>query len=99
MKYAELRQTTFGQVLVELLEARGLPVSPFAVGQLAEDAALDGWKVINRMADAGAEDAGYLDGLADALGLSESEKIQLAYAYSFEQRIGGVVEPESAATE
>jgi len=29
MKYAELRQTTFGEVLAELLEKRGLEVTPF----------------------------------------------------------------------
>ena len=87
MQHPEMRNTTFGAVLCELLESRGLPVSPFAVGRLSEDAGLDGWKVINRMADAGAEDTGYLDGLANALGLSESEKIELSYAYAFEQRL------------
>jgi hypothetical protein len=86
MKHPEMRQTAFGEVLAELLEARDLPVTPFKVGKLAEDAGLDGWKVINRMADADAEDTGHLGGLADALGLSESEKIQLAFAYTFERR-------------
>jgi hypothetical protein len=85
-EHPEMRGTTFGQVLAELMEAQGLEVSPFKVGKLAEEAGLDGWKLINRMADAGAEDTGYLDGLADALGLSVSEKVQLAFAYRFECR-------------
>jgi hypothetical protein len=57
---------------------------------LAEEAGLDGWKVINRMADAGAEDTGHLGGLAKALNLSEAEKIELAFAYTFERRAGKV---------
>jgi hypothetical protein len=82
----ELKATIFGQVLAELLEERGLEVTPFKVGKLAEEAGLDGWRVINRMADAGAEDTGYLDGLAAALGLSTAEKVRLAFAYAFEHR-------------
>jgi hypothetical protein len=82
----EMRNTVFGQVLTELLESRGLEVSPFAVGKLGEENGVDGWRLINRMAGADEADAGYLDGLADALGLSVSEKIQLAFAYSFERR-------------
>jgi hypothetical protein len=85
-EHPEMRSTAFGEVLAELLEARGLEVSPFAVGKLAEEAELDGWKLINRMADAGAEGTGYLEGLAATLGLSVSEKIQLAFAYTFERR-------------
>jgi hypothetical protein len=38
------------------------------------------------MADAGAEDAGHLDGLAAALDLTRAEMVQLAFAYSFERR-------------
>jgi len=90
MNHPEMRNTVFGQVLAELLQARGLEVSPFAVGKLAEEAGLDGWKLINRMADAGAEDAGHLDGLGKALNLSEAEKIELSCAYTFERRAGEV---------
>jgi hypothetical protein len=85
-EHPELRATIFGQVLAELLEARGLEVSPFKVGKLAEEAGLDGWKVLGRMADAGNEPPGYLDGLATALGLSAAERMELALAYSMEQR-------------
>jgi hypothetical protein len=85
-EHPELRATIFGQVLAELMEARGLEVSPFQVGKLAEEAGLDGWKVLGRMADAGNEPPGYLDGLATALGLSAAERMELALAYSMEQR-------------
>jgi len=86
MDHPEMRNTVFGEVLAGLLEARGWPVTPAKVGLLAEDAGLDGWKVINRMADAAAEYAGPLDGLADALDLAEPEMMELAYAFVFEQR-------------
>ena len=85
MEHPELRATIFGQVLAELLEERGLEVTPFKVGKLAEQSGLDGWKVIGRMADADVEDAGYLDGIAAALELSETEKVRLAVAYAFEE--------------
>jgi hypothetical protein len=90
MEHPEMRNTVFGEVLVELLGERGLEVTPFAVGKLAEQSGLDGWKVINRMADAGAEDPGHLGGLGKVLGLSEAEKIELSCAYTFERRAGEV---------
>jgi hypothetical protein len=86
MEHPEMRNTVFGEVLAELLEARGLEATPFKVGKLAEEAGLDGWKVINRMADADAEHAGSLHGLAQKLDLSEPEKDELAAAYTFERR-------------
>ena len=86
MKYPEMRSTVFGEVLAELMEAREIPVTPFNVGKRAEDAGLDGWKVLDRMADAAAEWPGYLDGLAAALGLSGPERMELAFAYTYEQR-------------
>lgn len=92
-RHPEMRNTVFGEVLAELLEARGLEVTPFKVGKLAEDAGLDGWKVIGRMADEGHEPPGYLDGLVAALDLSEPERIRLAFAYSMEYRWTG---PEGA---
>ncbi len=82
----EMRSTVFGEVLAELLEKREIPVTPFRVGKLAEEAGLDGWKVINRMANAGAEYAGPLDGLAEALDLSETEMMELAEAFTLERR-------------
>jgi hypothetical protein len=85
-QHEEMRNTVFGEVLAELLEERGLEATPFKVGKLAEEAGLDGWKLINRMADAGNEPPGYLDGLAAALELTRTERLQLAFAYSFEHR-------------
>jgi hypothetical protein len=89
-EHPQLRAAVFGEVLAELLEKRGLPVTPAKVGLLAEQSGLDGWKLINRMADAGAEDTGHLGGLANAMDLSEPEKVQLACAYTFERRAGEV---------
>jgi hypothetical protein len=85
-QHEEMRNTVFGEVLAELLEKRGLEVTPFKVGKLAEEAGLDGRRVLGRMADSGAEDAGHLDGLAAALELTRAERLQLAFAYSMEQR-------------
>jgi hypothetical protein len=90
-QHEEMRNTVFGEVLASLLEERGLPVTPAKVGKLAEEAGLDGWKLINRMADAGAEDTGYLDGLAAALELTRAEMVRLAFAYSFERRAEEIV--------
>jgi hypothetical protein len=82
----EMRSTVFGEVFAELLEARGVEVTPAGVGKLAEEAGLDGRKVINRMADADAEYAGPFGGVAEALDLSESEKNELALAFTLERR-------------
>jgi hypothetical protein len=87
MNHPEMRNTVFGEVLAGLLEAREIPVTPFTVGQFAENAGLNGWDVINRMADADSGHVGYLDGLADALNLSGPERLELALAYTFEDRI------------
>jgi hypothetical protein len=86
MNHPEMRNTVFGAVLAELLEARGLPVTPFAVGKIAEQSGLDGWKVLGRMASADADDPGHLDGLAHKLALSTSEMVELAHAYVYERR-------------
>lgn len=87
-EHPEMRNTIFGEVLAELLEKRGLEVTPFKVGKLAEEAGLDGWKIINRMASTAAgNSAGYLNGLAEALDLSGQEMARLALAYSFDERM------------
>jgi hypothetical protein len=85
-QHEEMRATVFGQVLAELLEGRGLPVTPAKVGKLGEQSGLDGWKLINRMADAANKGPRDLGGLAEALGLSEAERDELAFAFAFERR-------------
>jgi hypothetical protein len=86
-----MRNTVFGEVLAEMLEARDIPVTPFTVGKLAEDAGMDGWKVINRMASEEAEYAGPFNGLADALELTEAERAEFACAHAFERRLQDVI--------
>jgi hypothetical protein len=83
-EHPEMRNTEFGRVLAELLEKRGLEVTPFRVGKLSEEAGLDGWAVISRMANPNADYVENLEGLADALELTEPEKMKLALAYTFE---------------
>ena len=86
MEHPELQNTVFGEVFVELLETRGLAATPFEIGLLAENAGLDGWKVLDRMAGAGTGYAGPLDGLASALDLTRPERKDLAHAFTFEER-------------
>ena len=93
MDHPEMRNTVFGENLAEQLEVRGLEVTPFKVGKLAEDAGMNGWRVINRMANEGAEYAGPLDGFVLALDLSRSEMMDLAHAFTFEER--RVAEPHA----
>ncbi|MDP9481325.1 MAG: hypothetical protein M3R38_37620 [Actinomycetota bacterium] len=94
MDHPQLTNTVFGEVFAELLEARSLPVTPFKIGLLAENAGLDGWKVLDRMAAAGTPYAGPLDGLAVALDLSRSEMLDLAHAFTFEERRKAECVPE-----
>jgi hypothetical protein len=46
MEHPEMGNTAFGEVLAELLEKRGVEVTPFKVGKLAEDAALEAVGII-----------------------------------------------------
>lgn len=85
-KHPQMSNTVFGEVLAEQLEKRDLEVTPFKVGKLSEEAGMDGWAVISRMANDRKEDVGLLTGLAEKLDLSEPEKMELAVAYIFEER-------------
>jgi hypothetical protein len=96
MEHPEMKNTVFGEALCGLLEDRGLEVTPFAVGQLAEAAGQDGWAVINRMASPGAGYAGYLNGIAAALNLSAAEMMELGLAYTFEVRGHHPASPRAA---
>ncbi len=86
MDYPEMRNTVFGEVLGEFLEARGFPVTPFKVGKLAEEAGLDGWDLIDRMADPDADYVSGLGRLTKRLDLSEPEMMELASAFAYERR-------------
>ena len=84
-EHPEMRNTVFGQVLTEILEARDFTVTPANVGKLAEDSGADGWAVISRTASI-EHPAGPLDGLADALELTYEEMDRLALANAYEER-------------
>ena len=86
MEHPEMRTTAFGEVLAELLQKREIPVTPFQVGKLAEDAGCDGFALLERMTNPDAENFGHLIGLAAALQLTEPEKVRLALAYTFQRR-------------
>ncbi len=81
-----LRNTAFGRVVCELAEERGIPATPGAIGSLAEQAGLEGWRVINRMAGADMTYKGRSLGLlVDALELDGEERRRLALAFTFEE--------------
>ena len=66
--------------------ARGIPATPGAIGSLAEQAGLEGWRVINRMAGADMTYKGRSLGLlVDALELDQEERRRLALAFAFEE--------------
>ena len=93
MEHATIRDTVFGEVLIELLEKRGIEPTPGKIDELAERSAIDGWALIARMSDPDAGHLGYLDALARVLHLSDAERTQLACAFSFERRAEVVLEP------
>ena len=92
-----MQSTAFCEVLAELLEKRGLEVTPSQVGKISEEAGLNGDEVINRMVTVEAGTARQdlaprdslawgLRGLDEVLDLSEPEKSELDLALAFEQR-------------
>jgi hypothetical protein len=83
----ETQSTVFGEVLAELMEARGLDATPEEIVALGDRSGLDG-KELLRDASRGIHRRRArqrLTGLADELGLSEHEMIRLAVAYVFEE--------------
>lgn len=73
----------FGEVLGELMRARGLEPDPAGVRGLAERSGLDPDGLLRNMVTEDAEDLGRLDQLADELALSHEEKGVLGVAYTF----------------
>ena len=80
-----LAATVFGSLLVDLMESRGIPVTPEIIGGMAQRSGLKAGKLVGRMQTEGV-DVGPLSGLARELDLSESEMMDLALAYAFEMR-------------
>ncbi|MGF1472408.1 MAG: hypothetical protein ACFB50_11815 [Rubrobacteraceae bacterium] len=81
----ELRNTVFGEVLLDLFESRDLFATPEAIEEYVHQTGCDGEAVVRRMAstDAG---CGYLDGLARDMGLTAGEMKDLAHAAAYEER-------------
>ena len=79
-------KTVFGEVLGELMEARGIPSTPGNMFELASEAGLDPETFMARVAGDHDPDRGHLRGLAKRLELSETEEQHLALAYTFERR-------------
>jgi hypothetical protein len=79
--------TVFGEVLAELMEARGLSVTDEEIVALGNRSGLDG-KELLRNVKRGIPGRRHQDlgALADELGLSESEKMRLAMAFTLEGR-------------
>ena len=86
MDHPELMNTEFGEVLVELLEERGLPATPEQIETMARESGLDHSKLLDRMASTDAEDFGDLRGLADVIGLSSEEKSRVPMAFAYDRR-------------
>jgi hypothetical protein len=81
-------QTVFGEVLAELMEERGISVTPEEIVTLGGRAGLDGKELLRDVTRGipGRRARQHLTGLADELGLTEREKVQLAIAYTLERR-------------
>jgi hypothetical protein len=73
----------FGEVLAELMRQKGIKPSPENVREIAERSDLDASAVLRSMDAESAEDLGYLNDLADELGLSRAEMMVLALSYTF----------------
>ncbi len=83
----EMRNTVFGEVLAELLEARDMPPAIPYVEGLAESAGIDAEKLIRRIEDPNAEHPGGLEEMADRLKLSGRERRELSFAFTYERRL------------
>ena len=87
-KKAEMKNTIFGEVLAELLEARDMPpVIPYVRG-LMKRTGTDTDKLIARIEGewAGHPGDATMAALSERLELSERERLELAYAMTFEGR-------------
>ncbi len=89
MKEAEMKNTVFGEVLAELLAARDMPaVIPYVRG-LMRPTGTDGEKLIQRIEGSWAGHPGdaTMGALSDRPKLSERERLELAFAMTFEDRL------------
>jgi hypothetical protein len=83
----ELRATAFGATLCELLEEREIEATPESVSEIAQNAGLDGDRLIERMSDTTERpfDLENLTYLARHLELSDEEMMDLALSYTYQE--------------
>ena len=78
--------SAFARVLARIMKARGIPANEETALELAERSGLDRDVFRGRLAAELDVDLGDLSRLAEELGeLTESERLELAYAYTFER--------------
>ncbi len=84
----EMKNTVFGEVLAELLEARDMPARLAYVEGLVEGVSPDAALLIARIQGTSTEHPGddVMAALSDRLELDERERSELAYAYAYEMR-------------
>lgn len=86
VNHPELKNTVFGEVFVELLEARGISADPTTISDLVEGAGVDGFLFLDRMKCEEADYPGTLGRLVEELGLSPQDTMDVAMAFAFEER-------------
>jgi hypothetical protein len=79
-------RSVFGEVLAELMEARGHAPTQENVAALADKVGLDAFRLQLRVRGEHMDFVGGLEGLADELSLDERERGRLARAYAMEYR-------------
>ena len=85
--HPELKNTVFGEVFVELLEARGISADPTTISDVVEGAGVDGFLFLDRMKGEEADYPGSLGRLEKELGLSPQDTLNLSMAFAFEKRM------------
>ena len=80
-----VERTAFGRVLTSLMDARGLEVTPDGVMELAAEAGVNEWKVVNRTFSPENRWAGNFKRLADHMGLTPEERRRLKRALVLEE--------------
>lgn len=97
-KQKALRNTVFGEVLLDLFESRNLISSGPGIIEFADASGCDGEAVVRRMVSAD-YDPGFIGGLARDLDLSPAEREELFTAFTIEERTSDSTFEGEAMTE